>query len=261
MQLRHAFAIFLLGSFLGGQTLSAQEAVGLDLGGSLVANGEAERYLRALQLIGRVPEYPVAIRPWSRRESHRLAPTSAHPWAARFARSDSIGQGQRPRVLRPGAALVFNSSLPEGEQAAWLGRGVTGIVTGGAQITTRWLSLQLAPTVSWSQNQGFELAPNGQTGDGALRNARFPGNIDAPQRFGTSSFTRVNAGISHVAIETKPLSVGFSTAPMAWGPARDEPLVIGPNAGGFAHVYFASGEPWPVGIGHLQLKLVGGRLE
>ncbi|MDP1859249.1 MAG: capsule assembly Wzi family protein, partial [Gemmatimonadaceae bacterium] len=160
-----------------------------------------------------------------------------------------------------GAAVLCNSTLPEVEQAAWLGRGVTGIVTGGAQITTRWLSLQLAPTVSWSQNQSFELAPNGQTGDGALRNARFPGNIDAPQRFGASSFTRVNAGISHVAIETRPLSVGFSTAPMAWGPARDEPLVIGPNAGGFAHVYFASGEPWPVGIGHLQLKLVGGRLE
>ncbi len=261
MQLRHAVAIFLLGSFLGGQALPAQDAVGLDLGGALVANGEAERYLRVLQLIGRVPEYPVAIRPWSRLESRRLVPTTAHPWTARFARPDSLARGYRLRVLRPGAALVFNSTLPEGEQAAWFGRGVTGVVTGGAQVTARWLSLQLAPMVSWSQNQSFELAPNGQAGDGALRDARFPGNIDAPQRFGTSPFARVNAGASQIAIDTRPLSFGFSTTPLAWGPARDEPLVIGPNAGGFAHVYFASGEPWPVGIGHLHLKLVGGRLE
>lgn len=261
MQLRHALAVLLLGSFLGGQTLSAQEAIGLDLGGSLVANGEAERYLRVLQLIGRVPEYPVAIRPWSRLESRRLAPTSAHPWAARFAHPDSNSQGHRRRVLRPGAALVLNSTLPEGEHAAWLGRGVTGIITGGAQVTRRWLSFQLAPTVSWSQNQGFELAPNGQSGDGALRDARFPGSIDAPQRFGTSPFARIDAGSSHIAIDTRPLSIGFSAAPMAWGPARDEPLVVGPNAGGFAHLYFASGEPWPAGIGYLHLKLVGGRLE
>lgn len=261
MQLRHALAIFLLGSFLVGLTLPAQEAVGLDLGGSLVANGEAERYLRALQLIGRVPEYPVAIRPWTRLESRRLAPTSAHPWASRFAHPDSNERGYRLRMLRPGARLVVNSTLPEGEQAAWLGRGITGVVSGGAQVTTRWLSLQLAPTVAWSQNQGFALAPNGRSGDGALRDARFPGNIDAPQRFGTSQFTHVDAGSSHIAIDTRPLSIGFSSAPMAWGPARDEPLVIGPNAGGFAHVYFASGEPWPVGIGYLHLKLVGGRLE
>ncbi|MHB1313415.1 MAG: hypothetical protein ACYC3L_15465, partial [Gemmatimonadaceae bacterium] len=63
------------------------------------------------------------------------------------------------------------------------------------------------------------------------------------------------------SVETRAVSVGFSTEPLAWGPARDEPLVVGPNGGGFAHLFVGSGEPWPIYIGQLHLKLLAGRLE
>ncbi|MHB8837456.1 MAG: capsule assembly Wzi family protein [Gemmatimonadaceae bacterium] len=259
MRLRHAAGLLVFGAGLALSPLEGQEAVGLDLGGTIQANGEAERYLRVLQLLGQVPEYPVAIRPWSRLEARRLVPTSAHPWAARFAAADSTPH--RLRLLRPEAGFVWNSTMPEGTQPEWLGRGATLRVAGGVRFSRGVLSVQIAPRAYWSQNASFPLAPNGLSGDAAVRDARFPAGIDAPQRFGTQAFARVDADMSQIAVDTRAASFGFSTAPLAWGPARDEPLVIGPNAGGFPHAYIQSGSPWPIGIGHLHVKLIAGRLE
>lgn len=240
---------------------TALTATALDLGGALVANGEAERYLRVLQLLGVVPQHPVGIRPWTRHELRTLTPTAEHPWAARFARPDSGKWRARFILLRPGARVTWNSSAAEGNDPIWFGRGATVDASAGVRFTLGPLDVQLAPTVSWAQNQGFDLAPNTMPGAGALRDARFPGNIDAPQRFGTVAFTRVDAGNSRVAVDTRFVSIGFSTEPLAWGPARDEPLVVGPNGGGFTHFFLGTGEPLPVGVGHVHLKMLAGRLE
>lgn len=241
--------------------LPAQGATGLDLGGGLVANGEAERYLRVLQLLGVVPEHAVAIRPWTRLELSALTPTADHPWAARFTKPDRGVPQMRFTVLRPGARLMWNSTLPEGNDPVWFGRGVTMDVSGGVRLTYGPVDVQFAPAMSWAQNQAFDLAPNGLTGSAALRDARFPGAIDAPQRFGTGAYARVDAGNSRIAVDTRFASVGFSTAPLAWGPARDEPLVVGPNGGGFPHFHVGTGEPVYIGVGRVQLKLIAGRLE
>jgi hypothetical protein len=261
VNLRHARVTLLTLLLSVAPALWAQQATGLDLGGGIVANGEAERYLRVLQLLGEVPQHPVGIRPWTRHELRALTPTADHPWAARFAKPDSGQTRAQFTVLRPGARVTWNSTMPEGNDPVWFGRGVTVDASAGVRFTWGPLDVQLAPTVAWAQNQAFALAPNGLTGEGALRDARFPGNIDAPQRFGTTAYSRVDAGNSRIALETRIVSIGFSTAPLAWGPARDEPLVVGPNGGGFAHVYVGTGEPLFIGVGRVHLKLLAGRLE
>jgi hypothetical protein len=257
---RYARAIFLLGALCVVPVVSAQDATGLDLGGGLVANGEAERYLRVLQLLGVVPQHPVAIRPWNRQEMKRLSPTGDHPWAARFSTPVHSTSGSGLQILRASARVTWNTGVPGNDGAVWFGRGLTLDGSAGVRYTSGPLDLQLAPLAFVAQNQAFALAPNGYSGAAALGDPRFPGNIDLPQRFGTSAYARVDLGNTRISIDTRAVAVGFSSAPLAWGPARDEPLTLGPNGGGFPHLYAGSGEPWPIGIGTLHVKLIAGRL-
>jgi hypothetical protein len=259
--LRYARAIFLLGALWVVPVVSAQDASGLDLGGGLVANGEAERYLRVLQLLGVVPQHPVAIRPWNRQEMKRLTPTGDHPWASRFSTPDNSTSGSRLQILRASTRVTWNTGTPGNDGAVWFGRGLTLDGSAGVRYTSGPLDLQFAPLAFVAQNQAFTLAPDGLTGAAALRDARFPTEIDLPQRFGTSEYARVDLGNTRISIDTRAVSVGFSSAPLAWGPARDEPLTLGPNGGGFPHLYAGSGEPWPIFIGQLHVKLIAGRLE
>lgn len=261
MRLRYTRRLALLALLVVPAWTAAQEPSRLGLGGTLTANGEAERYLRLLQLTGRIPAHPVGIRPWTRHEAARLRPVGEHPWAARFG---ALPDASRPGivVLRPGVGATWNSTLPEGEGEGpvWLGRGVTLQGVAGVRATWGPIDAQLAPLGFWAQNASFTLAPNGLAGAGALRDSRFPRQVDAPQRFGTGSYGRIDPGYSRIGVETSWLSGGFSAAPLAYGPARDEPLVLGPLAGGFPHLFVGSGKPLPVGIGRLHIKLASGKL-
>lgn len=263
MTLRYARALLLAGVAGLPAAVQGQEPTQLDLGGQFIANGEGERYVRVLQLTGRVPMHPVGIRPFNSHEARVLAPRAAHPLAGRFGGVDSSEAGLRMRILRPAATTHVNGGAPQGEGmgAAWLGNGANAhLILGGRG---RWgpLDAQVAPMAFWSQNAGFELADNGLSGDAALREARFPNNIDAPQRFGTGAYGRVDPGYSRIGVDTRYVSAGVSTSPLAWGPARNEPLVLGPNGGGFPHFFFGTGEPLGIGIGHIHAKFVTGRIE
>lgn len=259
MNIRHALAGWFLLCFLSGQRLKGQDPTRVDMGGAMEANGEAERYLRVLQLVGKVPMHPVSVRPWNGAEVRDLLPQGAHPWQARFAEKDrNMG---RWTLLRPQARATVNSTLPEGNDPVWFGRGLT--LDGAAGVRTRLgpVDIQIAPFAFVAQNASFALAPNGLSGDGALRDARFPNNIDAPQRFGTSAYFLFDPGHTRIAVDNRYVSVGVSSAPLAWGPARDEPVAVGPNGGGFPHLFIGTGLPWPVWIGDVHFKMIAGRLE
>ncbi len=259
---RHTiFVAFVAQTLLGAAPAeaAAQGPYRLDLGSDLIANGEGERYLRVLQLLGKVPMHPVGIRPWSAAQARVLRPRGEHPWTDRF--TDTTARNFR--LLRTSMGATWNSSFPqgEGEGPVWLGRGVTVQGRGGVRVAWGALSAQLAPIAFVAQNQGFATIPNGLSADGAFRDARFPGTIDAPQRFGNAPYGRIDAGYSEIAIEPRWMRAGFSTMPLAWGPARDEPLVLGPGAGGFPHLFLGTSRPIPLWIGELHVALISGRLE
>ncbi len=240
-------------------SLHAQLPSRLDLGGAITTGGEAERYLRTLQLVQLVPLYPWTVLELTPREERRLAPRGSHPWQARFTSPDSV-----PRFawLRPTERVILNSAFPfqSGGGPTWSGRGVTGELQGGFRAAWNRVSLQVAPVAFLSQNSAFPLAPNGRLGNAQFADARYPANIDFPQRFGDQRYGRVDAGTSTLAIDAPGFAVGLSNAPQRWGPAREYPLVLGPAAGGFPHAYIGTRAPVDLRAFTLHTRVIAGTL-
>jgi hypothetical protein len=70
----------------------------------------------------------------------------------------------------------------------------------------------------------------------------------------------VDPGESSFRIDTRLVGVGISTANQYWGPADTYPFILGNNAAGFPHLFVGTGMPWNLLIGHLQARLVYGKL-
>ncbi|NUO38769.1 MAG: hypothetical protein HOQ31_09255 [Gemmatimonadaceae bacterium] len=254
-----AATTFVLGVSVAAPSAAGQVVPHLDLGGDVEVAGEAERYLRVLQLTGSVPLLPWTVLPFAGEAIQRVAPMGAHPWDARFPTRDST---RAIHWLRPTAVSTVNSAFPMQDAVGpmWSGRGVNLSVQAG--VSARWgrLRAQFAPIAFVSQNVAFPLAPNLQVGDAQFRDARFPTSIDLPQRFGASSYSRVDLGSSTIALDLRGVSLGVSTAPQRWGPAREYPLLLGPGAGGFPHAFIGTGLPVDLKIARVQARLLVGSL-
>ncbi len=241
--------------------LRAQGPLRLDGGGALEVGGEAERYLRALQLAGVAAPQSWTIRPVAPRWLRGAIADSVHPWQSRWV-TDTTRSFIRARFLRPSVRVTWNSAVPSGDERGpvWTGRGVTADARFGFSAQLWRVHLQVAPVLFRAQNQAFALAPNGRRENGAFADPRFPWNIDAPQAFGVGAYQRIDAGNSTLSLDLPLLSVGLSTAAQSWGPGREYPLLLGGNAGGFPHVFLGTPSPVPVGIGAVHLRVIGGQL-
>ncbi len=257
---RTTFPLLCALLFCAGR-LAAQKPTRLDLGGTIEVGGEEERYLRALQIAGIAPLTSWTIQPFAPSEVRALRTLKANPWAERYdsaAIITSAGAG----LLRAKARIIGNSGFPfqDGGGPTWAGRGFTGELQAGAWAHWKDLSLQLAPLIFESQNAAFPLAPNGFSGNQRFADGRFPNNIDAPQRFGDKAYGRFTPGTSSLAFDFHHLLVAASTAPQRWGPAREFPLVLGPNAGGFPVVYAGTSEPVNLWLFRLHARVIYGEL-
>ena len=242
--------------FAGLSPMQAQTSR-LDLGGMLQVGGEAERYLRVLQIAGEVPLQLWSAQPFTAREVSTLTPRGDHPWRARFADHDSIG-AKRWTWLRPDARVWLNTGFPvrDMEGPAWSGRGLNAQVQWGGTGSFWRFRYQLAPVAFVNQNAGFTVAPS----PFSLSDPRWPEQIDLPQRFGTGTFGRVDIGESSLQLELPVLSVSLSNQVQRWGPGRSYALILSPNGGGFPHLTLATPRPVSVGIGKVQLRYMAGTL-
>jgi hypothetical protein len=233
-----------------------------DVAAEVVVGSEAEHYLRVLQTAGVAPLYPWTIRGFSPAEIDRLVPESGeHPWARRLPPREAEGP-PRAQLIRPSAGLVYNSAFPQGtnDGALWAGRGLTASASVGVQLRAGPLTVRLEPMAFWAQNQSFDLMPNGRPDSLRYLDPHSPTIIDLPQRPGDGSFARVDPGQSSIRLDGRGFALGVSTANQQWGPAVDQPLVLGPNAAGFPHVFLGSATPWKIGIGRLHGRVVWGSL-
>lgn len=234
-------------------------------GEAVVVGSDAERYLRVLQVAGKVPLYPWTIRGFSPAETDRLLPadSAVHPWRDRFPSADSAPAAVRVRGVRPQAGLTFNSAFPQGtnDGAVWAGRGLTAAVSAGVEARVgRVLSMRVEPLVFWAQNRSFALLDNGRPDSARFLDPYFPTQVDLPQRFGEGSYARVHPGQSFVRLDAGGVAAGFSTANQQWGTAIDLPLLLGPNGAGFAHVFAGTARPVNVGLGRVHGRVVWGSL-
>lgn len=258
MKLARASLVLWLAAVPALRTLRAQRAAPVDVGGAIRAGGEEERYLRVLQIAGLAPLVPWSIQPFSPSQTRDLRDAQPNPWGSRLARDTTAGA----HLLRPQAELAENSSFPYeiGNGPTWFGRGLTGQLEAGAYAGWGMLHAQIAPIAFLAQNVAFPLAANGTHGKALFEDPRFPFNIDAPQRFGTASYGRLDPGESSLTFDGAGLFLGASTAANQWGPARDFALVLGPNAGGFPSVFAGTSSPVDLWLFRLHARVVYGQL-
>lgn len=217
------------------------------------------------------PGLPVTVRPWSADQLLRaLRPGARHPWSDRVAAPASRPRaGWSVELLRPSAGVIVNSTFPFGinEGTAWAGRGLTTVVRAGARLTAGPLVLRLEPLAFRAENNAFPLGDNVVgSAPGAPPELRFRDpaaalSIDQPQRFGDGAYQRVDLGESELRLVVRGVTAGASNAREVWGPGVTHPLVLGPNAPGFLHLFVGTARPASVGIGRVQARVVVGRLE
>jgi hypothetical protein len=242
----------------------AQEATPLTVPPHVPVGSEAESYLRLLQILGDVSLYPWTIRALSPREFDRLSPEPGEgPWSGRYSWAPTPSNGFRAGWLPLNAHGIYNSGFPHGDRrgAVWAGRGLTAAIEGGGWMRLGPISATFAPIAFWSQNTDFPLAPNGQEGRLTYADRTYPTVIDAPRRFGSEPYARLDPGQSTIRIDLPVLSAGISTANQHWGPAFDYPILLGNNAPGFLHGWVGTSEPVNLWIARAHGRIVWGRLE
>ena len=222
-------------------------------------NGERERYARVLQVGGDAPLHPWSIRPLGAAAAE--ASGDRHPWANLSLHRKVEVRGFPVTLLPLDARLIANSSFPFGfnEGPVWAGRGLTVAARAGAAATIGPVSVALSPVVFQAQNAGFAVMNTGREGALAF-GFPYPWSADLPQRFGDSPYGRFDLGNSYVRLDAGPVTAGVSTAAQHWGPARDHPLILGSNAGGFPHVFLGSARPLRLGPILLHGRYMAGRL-
>lgn len=251
---------------LGAGTAAGQLSGPWNLNGGLPVGSEQETYLRDLQDAGLAPLYPWTVRGFTYGELKHIVPadTTPHPWQGQFDLSAPPTSGFHMGWVTPEATLYANSGYPFGKNdgMVWAGRGFTTDVKGGFWLTWGRLHFRFAPEAFLAQNASFPLAPNGQPpgSAGALRDSRFPGDIDLPQRFGRSAYGRVGAGSSELTVTLPGVVIGISGAGQVWGPGDRYSLLLSDNAGGFDHVFLQTSRPLSIGIGRIHGRFEAGRL-
>jgi hypothetical protein len=247
---------------LAAASSRAQIPLGPNTRELISVNTDPEQYLRVLQDVGLVQPYPWTSREFGPLELQSLIPTdTAHPWCARvrrlpYAFSDFYW-------LAPDAQGIYNSTFPYGfnDGALWAGKGLTTAAQAGFAGHVWRLSFTGEPMVFRAENASFPLLPNGQTGRLAFADGVNPLIIDQPQRFGNSPYQRFDPGQTTLRLDLPVVALGLSTANQSWGPARDNPIILGNNAAGFPHVFLASSTPLGVKVAKVYGRLQWGRLD
>lgn len=259
-------AVALLGVSAGAGAAFAQGAAGRNVAGAIAAGGDEALYLRALAMTDSTA-LPSLLQPFSAEAARRLQGRASEigPWASRYASprgSLSVG-GVALQLITPEFGLTYHSAMPlsRNDGPIWAGRGSTVHAFGGVAASWKWLSLQLAPVLFTTDNANFDLLPTGRAGVGVYADRRFANNIDAPQRFGPDRYSRVDLGESSIRAEAFGVTAGLSNARLNWGPGREHSVVMSPNAGGFAHAFVGTSRPLNIYLGHVEGRLIGGRLE
>ena len=255
-------AAVLLGQAGVALPLSAQDMAPVGVGHEIFVGDRLEDYLRVLQTTGGAGAYPWTVRGFGLDDVARLAPRdSAHPWAGRYSYTRAARDRPGFAWVQPTSRVIFNSTFPFGDNdgALWAGRGVTGWARVGFAAHYGAFSAVFAPELFHAQNASFPLAP--RTPEGSVADPAFPRTIDLPQRFGDNGYSGVSTGQSTLRLDAGGVAIGISSANQHWGPAWDQPLILGSNAAGFPHGFLGTSRPARVGIGRFHGRVVWGALE
>lgn len=222
-----------------------------------------EDYYRRQQLLGKVDSaISFSIRPITAQalEQHRYL---HYPDESRTDVVWQSGDGHGFLQLLP---VVWQNQLNTAYPYGWNdgpmipARGLQTYVSTGFFAKYRWLSIQFRPELVSAQNRVYE-GIGGEAGPDRAWYSYFGNKIDLPERFGNGSYTRAYLGQSSIRLTLDPISVGFSTENLWWGPGLHNAILMSNTAPGFAHVTLNTSKPIKTYIGSFEFQIVGGHLE
>ncbi|WP_316832402.1 capsule assembly Wzi family protein [Pedobacter aquatilis] len=141
-------------------------------------------------------------------------------------------------------------------------KGYQTMISGGFFVKFGPLSIQLKPEYVYAQNAAFESYGDNRS-DTEL-SSYYLNNynlIDAPERFGNRSYSKLGWGQSSIRLTVGPASLGLSNENLWWGPGIKNSLMMSNNAKGFKHVTLNTVRPVKTYIGSFEAQIIGGRLE
>lgn len=248
----------LLPGFLPSPSINAQPR-----GWNGVASGnDDELYVRALQLLGATPATGWASRPLSNQvlDRARLTLTGKHPWQTRFAPDSGAKTVSWRGISMDGSA---NSAFPWGgnDGPRWQGKGVNASLTSGVLVRWKFLTVRAEPVAVYAQNAAFDPLPTWSIDSvGPFVDRMRPVTIDLPERPGTLAVQRLDVGESELRLESHGFTAAFSNRALFFGPAVRNPLILGGNAPGFAHVSAGTADGIRTPLGRLAGTIVYARL-
>ncbi|MBD8490909.1 hypothetical protein IFO69_19305 [Echinicola sp. CAU 1574] len=158
---------------------------------------------------------------------------------------------------------LFNSNFPYGwgNGAGISGKGQEFLLSAGVRMKVGPMSIQLYPQLHYTQNLPFEEYPEDAPESFFRRLERSADGIDLPVRYGDDPISKFLSGNSHVKIMFGSFAAGVSTENIWWGPAKNNALLIGDNAQGFAHATIHSTRPVKTFLGSFEGQYFIGRLD
>ena len=157
----------------------------------------------------------------------------------------------------------YNSHHPYGwnDGAMIPARGYQTMVSGGFFAKIGPLSIQLRPEFVYAQNRDFDGFLLDRSDDELRKYYGSYNLIDAPERFGTGTYSKANWGQSSIRLTVGPISFGLSNENLWWGPGRNNALLMTNNAAGFKHLTLNTVRPIKTGIGSFEAQIIAGKLE
>lgn len=238
------------------------------LGQAVPTGDPLEDYARLLQVGGLAPLSTFSVRPVRQLDASGLgALAAAHPWAEAVRRrypGRPMAGGPSIRLQSVEFGVGHNSARPWGvnDGARWQGRGLNGFASAG--VEGRWgrWTAALRPIALRAQNQAFALNPIAVP-PGLSPYAYPTGSfvrIDAPQRFGTGTYERLDLGDSYLRGDLGPVAIGVSNETQWWGPGRRNDLMLTNNGPGFGHAWVGTARPLDLRVAQIEAKWIWGRL-
>lgn len=155
-------------------------------------------------------------------------------WNQRNNNSDRMITDQVAlKVYGPNFFTSFNSAVPYGQNDGllWQGKGLNTSLTGGLRFEGYGFELTVKPQFVFSQNLSFDLMKSAYDSEyGYIWGYGANRGVDAPQRFGNSSFFDWSLGDSEIRYTWNKFTVGFGTQAIWLGPAQINPLLHSNNA-------------------------------
>lgn len=248
---------------LAGQQLLAQTLP--------VGTAGLEDYYRRKQLLGEIDStVSFSIRPLFPKETFK-ANNVFDPDSSLI--TDGYFKSSGPIKFAKGLGLFqilpfswqqqYNSHHPYGwnDGSMISARGYQTMISGGFFAKFGPLSIQLRPEFVYAQNKEFEGFGEGRSDKELIGYYAYHNLLDAPERFGDGSFSKMRWGQSSIRLTVGPASLGLSNENLWWGPGIQNSLIMTNNATGFKHFTLNTVRPVKTPIGSFEAQIIAGKLE